>query len=55
MADVNNNNIPEHVTENNLQPEYGQQYPQDGRFSSVTGEEGEQVHEPYVPSNPLVE
>ncbi|MCI49450.1 hypothetical protein A2U01_0070694, partial [Trifolium medium] len=54
MADVNNNNIHEHVTENNLQPEYGQQYPQDGLFTSVTGEEGEQVHEPYVPSDPLV-
>ncbi|MCI66671.1 hypothetical protein A2U01_0087929, partial [Trifolium medium] len=51
MAGVNNNNIPEHVTENNLQPEYGPQYPQDRPFASVTGEEGEQVHEPYVPSD----
>ncbi|MCI41500.1 hypothetical protein A2U01_0062733, partial [Trifolium medium] len=36
MASVNNNTIPEHVAENNLQTEY------------------EQVHEPYVPSDPLV-
>ncbi|MCH91437.1 hypothetical protein A2U01_0012364 [Trifolium medium] len=54
MTDVNNNNIPEHVAENNLQPEYGPQYQQDGMFASVTGEDEEQVHEPYVPSDPLV-
>ncbi|MCI31754.1 hypothetical protein A2U01_0052966, partial [Trifolium medium] len=54
MTDVNNNNIPEHVAENNLQSEYGPQYQQDEMFASVTGEEGEQVHEPYVPSDPLV-
>ncbi|MCI09774.1 hypothetical protein A2U01_0030863 [Trifolium medium] len=54
MAGVNNNTIPEQVAENNLQPEYGPQYPQDGLFAYVTGEEPEQVHEPYVPSDPLV-
>ncbi|MCI90853.1 hypothetical protein A2U01_0112147, partial [Trifolium medium] len=39
MAGVNNNNIPEHVAENTLQPEYGPQYQQDGMFASVTGED----------------
>ncbi|MCI36846.1 hypothetical protein A2U01_0058069, partial [Trifolium medium] len=41
-----NNNIPEQVAENNLQPEYGPLYQQDGLFTSVTGEEQEQIHEP---------
>ncbi|MCI67143.1 hypothetical protein A2U01_0088401, partial [Trifolium medium] len=54
MVGVDNNNVPEHVAENNLQPEYGPQYQQDGMFASITGEDGEQVHEPYVPSDQLV-
>ncbi|MCI75617.1 hypothetical protein A2U01_0096886, partial [Trifolium medium] len=28
--------------------------PEDGAFASVTGEDDEQVHEPYIPSDPLV-
>ncbi|MCI87075.1 hypothetical protein A2U01_0108356, partial [Trifolium medium] len=34
MVGVNNNNIPEHVAENDLQPEYGPPHPQEGMFAS---------------------
>ncbi|MCI00964.1 hypothetical protein A2U01_0021988, partial [Trifolium medium] len=46
--------IPEHVAENNLKTEYGPPHPEDGAFASVTGDNDEQIHEPYVPSDPLV-
>ncbi|MCI45370.1 hypothetical protein A2U01_0066609, partial [Trifolium medium] len=49
MGGVNNNNeVPEHVAENNLQ--YGPPHPQDGMFASVMEEEEVPIHEPYVPS-----
>ncbi|MCI53906.1 hypothetical protein A2U01_0075153, partial [Trifolium medium] len=54
MAGVNNNTIPEHVAENNLQTGYGPPHPKDGAFASVIGENDGQIHEPYVPSDPLV-
>ncbi|MCI94356.1 hypothetical protein A2U01_0115654, partial [Trifolium medium] len=48
MASVNNN-IPEHMAENSLPPEYGPTH-QDGQFALVTEEEQESMdHEPYVP------
>ncbi|MCI81556.1 hypothetical protein A2U01_0102830, partial [Trifolium medium] len=47
---VNNNNVPEHMAKNDLQ----QLLQQDGAFASVTEEEENQVHEPYIPSDPLM-
>ncbi|MCI53581.1 hypothetical protein A2U01_0074828, partial [Trifolium medium] len=46
----NNNNVPEHMEENDLQ----QLHQQDGAFASVTEDEENQVHEPYIPSDPLM-
>ncbi|MCI58345.1 hypothetical protein A2U01_0079600, partial [Trifolium medium] len=54
MAGVNNNTILEHVAENNLQIEYEPPHPEDGAFASVIGENDDQMHKPYVPSDPLV-
>ncbi|MCI91275.1 hypothetical protein A2U01_0112569, partial [Trifolium medium] len=34
-----NSNIPEHMAENNLKPEYGSHHQQDGQLVSVTEEE----------------
>ncbi|MCI88205.1 hypothetical protein A2U01_0109491, partial [Trifolium medium] len=54
MAGVNNN-IPEHMAENSLPPEYGPTLNQDGQFALVTGEEQESMdHKPYVPEEPPI-
>ncbi|PNX83475.1 hypothetical protein L195_g039518 [Trifolium pratense] len=57
MAGVNNHNIPEHMAENNLQPDYAPFHPLDGQLISVIGESQEQQsmdHEPYVLEEPQV-
>ncbi|MCI49611.1 hypothetical protein A2U01_0070855, partial [Trifolium medium] len=52
MAGVNNN-IPEHMAENSLPPEYGPSLQQDGQFALVAEEEQESMdHEPYIPEEP---